>query len=113
MMAHLPATTEAPAPAQYEAYVLEYLEDPAGATTLGDPVWTTTLDLTGSETYNPSVDEDGFIEIGTVTLNLTEPELATVVIRLSSAGDGSEGTSAGSGYVLADAVKLVPEEGLE
>ena len=65
----------------------------------------------GGKTF--TVDEDGFIEIGTITLTLTEPELATVVIRLSSAGDGSEGTSAGSGYLLADAVKLVPEETFE
>lgn len=110
VMAHVPATTEAPAPARYEAYVLEYLEDPAGETALGEPDWTTTLDLTGSESYNSSVDDEGFIEIGTVALTLTEPELATVVIRLSSAGDDAERTSAGSGYVLADAVKLVPEE---
>jgi len=109
VMAHLPATTQAPAPARYDVYVLEYLEDPAGESALGDPVWTTTLDLTGSETYRSNVDEDGFFEIGIVTLNLTEPELATVVVRLSSAGDDTEHTSTGSSYVLADAVKLVPE----
>lgn len=112
-MAHITGINPGQAPASYEASIIQCFEDSEGKALLGSPAWTTTLDLTGSQTYNSSVDEEGFVEIGTVSLNLTEPELATVVIRLSSAGDYTEGTLAGSGYVLADAIKLVPEEIIE
>ncbi len=85
---------------------MDILEDLAGTTPLGEPAWTNVVDLTGSEAYNTGMDEEGFIEIGTIQVDVTIPELVTVVIRLS-AGESSER------YLLADAVKLVPEEGLE
>jgi len=46
------------------------------------------------------------MEIGTVTVDIIEPELATVVIRLSAGEDSRR-------YLLADAVKLVPGEEME
>jgi hypothetical protein len=106
VMAHVPETTHAPAAARYEAYVSEYFEGAAGAAPLGEPVWSTVIDPATSENYNNGRDEDGFIEIGTVNIDVVEPELATVVVRLS-AGETS------SRYLLADAVKLVPVEGQE
>jgi len=109
-MAHVPALSQAPAPAAYDAYLLDYFEEPAGQTPLGDPVWSTTMDLTESESYTSVVDEEGFVEVGTLDISLAEPELVTVVIRLRSAGGGMERSS---GFVVADAVKVVPVEGVE
>jgi len=106
VVAHVPRTEQPPAAARYAAYIVDNLDDLAGETALGEPVWTNTVDLTESEAYNTGMDEEGFIEIGTIRVDVTVPELATVVIRLS-AGESSDR------YLLADAVKLVPEEWLE
>jgi len=103
VLAHAPETTSATAAARYEAYVSDYFEEAAGDTPLGEPVWSTVIDPATSEAYNNGRDEVGLIEVGTVSIDIVEPELATVVIRLS-AGETS------SRYLLADAVKLVPVE---
>jgi len=47
-----------------------------------------------------------------ISTNLIEPELVTVVIRLRAA-EGEARESSGSGYLVADAVKLDPEDELE
>jgi hypothetical protein len=106
VMAHVPRTEQPPAMARYEAHVTGYLADRADTIAFGEPEWTELVDLSDSTAYNRTMDEDGFIEVGTVTVNATESDLATVVIRLS-AGEQS------SRYLLADAIKLVPEEGRE
>ena len=111
--AHVPALNQPPAPAVYDAYVLDYFEEAAGETSLGEPVWSSVIDLTGSESYSSVVDEEGYLDVGWLDINLTEPELVTVVIRLRTA-EGEEGyESTGNGYVVADAVKLDPEEAPE
>lgn len=107
---HLPVSPQTPAPARYKAYVLDYLEGPVGPAPPGDPVWSHLLDPGDSDTYNQEWDEEGFVEIGAIDVTLTEPALVTVVIRLSGSGSGTDRTAAGSGYLLADAVKLVPED---
>jgi len=68
--------------------------------------WSNIVDLSDTEAYTTTMDEEGFIEVGTLSVDVEEPDLVTVVIRLS-AGEQS------SRYLLADAVKLLPEEGLE
>ena len=106
-------SVQPPAPAVYDAYVLDYFEDAAGERPLGEPVWSSVIDLTGSESYSSVVDEEGYLDVGWLDINLTEPELVTVVIRLRTA-EGEEGyESTGNGYVVADAVKLDPEEAPE
>jgi len=51
-------------------------------------------------------EEGGFINLGTLDIDLVEPALVTVVIRLGAAFPSS-------GWLLADAVKLEPVEAVE
>ena len=53
-----------------------------------------------------SSEEGGFINLGTLDIDLVEPALVTVVIRLGAAFPSS-------GWLLADAVKLEPVEAVE
>jgi len=106
VLAHLPGTDAPPAAARYEAYVVEYFEGQAGATPLGAPVWSAVVDPADSETYNSGSEEGGFINLGTLDIDLVEPALVTVVIRLGAAFPSS-------GWLLADAVKLEPVEAVE
>lgn len=103
VLAHLPVTDAPPAAARYEAYVVDYFEGQAGTTPLGAPVWSTVVDPADSETYNSGSEEGGFIDLSTLDIDLVEPSLVTVVIRLGAAFPSS-------GWLLADAVKLEPVE---
>lgn len=103
---HYPPDARA-ANARYDVFLTSYLTAPAGESALGEPLFSTTLDQSDESTWSTAVDEDGFVSIGDLDIAIEDGrEVATVVVRLSSAESSDRRASESSTYLLADAVKL-------
>jgi hypothetical protein len=105
VLVHFPTSRYATTEAKYEVFIVDYLEQAAGESSLGAPVLTATVDQTAETSYSTAANDEGFISIGTISVNLVEPEVVTVVIKLSPA-DRGESRSGDATLLLSDAVML-------
>ncbi|MFH0884074.1 MAG: hypothetical protein V2A56_13920 [bacterium] len=92
-------------------FLTDYLTDPAGDTALGEPLFTALVNQSDTATWAATRDADGFITIGELDIDVEEGrEVATVVVKLSSAQSEDRSRSGPTAFLLADAVRLEPVE---
>lgn len=108
VLAHFPVTTQATTAAQYDVYVVDYLEGPAREAVLGAPAFTRVIDQSNAEAYATAADEEGFITIGTIDVTLAPMEIKTIVVKLSPARE-QESVSP-SALLVSDAVMVKQAE---
>jgi len=108
VLAHFPITPQATTAAQYDVYVVDYLESSAREAVLGDPVLTRVIDQSNADAYATTANEEGFITIGTIDVNLSPMEIKTIVVKLSLARE--QGSVSPSALLVSDAVMVKQAE---
>jgi hypothetical protein len=103
---HYPPSVHASDSALFEVFVTDYLLDPAGSSTLGQPVLSATVNQADSLFYATARAEDGFVPIGEIEIDLGEEgDVKTVVVKLSASQEDRRHNEAPA-LLLADAVRL-------
>jgi len=90
VLAHFPVSGSACTAALYEVYVIDQLQGTARDAALGAPVLIRTIDQSDTDSYFSTADEEGFISLGMIEVELDYPEVKTIVIKLSPAQDHRE-----------------------